>query len=66
MPLVRNITSDDLGFAGLVVPAGEAVEVSKNMAARMVETLPDKFRMARKAKNRSMAGSKRAKNRAAS
>ena len=65
MPLVRNITTDDLGYAGLTIPAGEAIEVAAGVAKRMTEAMPDKFRMARKTKNRSMAD-KQSENRAVS
>ena len=49
---IRNITTDDLGYQGQVFKAGEAVEVSASQAKAMTESLPDRFRMVRKAKNR--------------
>ena len=46
MARVKNVTEDDLGWAGVIVPAGGVVEVSEGEAARMVESNPGKFGLA--------------------
>ena len=44
MPLVKNITTDDLHFQGLEIPAGQTVEVSPDTAGRMTLGHPQKFK----------------------
>ena len=58
MSLIRNITTDDLGYKGQVFPAGKAIEVSAAQAKAMTEAMPDRFRMARNSNNRSMQDKK--------
>ena len=55
MTKIRNITTDDLGYNGLIIPAGKTADVPTAQAKRMAEAMPDRFRLARKAPNRSMA-----------
>ena len=46
MALVKNLTDDELGWAGVIVPAGGVVEVSEGEAARMAGSNPGKFGLA--------------------
>ncbi len=46
MARVKNLTEDDLGWAGVTVPAGGVVEVAEGEAARMVGSNPGKFGLA--------------------
>ena len=48
MARVKNLTQDDLGWAGVIVPAGGVVEVAEGEAARMVGSNPGKFGLAGK------------------
>ena len=43
MALVKNLTQDDLGWAGVTVPAGGVAEVAEGEAVRMVGSNPGKF-----------------------
>jgi hypothetical protein len=63
MTKIRNITTDDLGYNGLIIPAGKTADVPAAQAKRMVEAMPDRFRLARNSSNRSMAD-KKSENRA--
>ena len=46
MARVKNLTRDELGWAGVIVPAGGVVEVAEGEAARMVGSNPGKFGLA--------------------
>ena len=46
MARVKNLTNDELGWAGVIVPAGGGVEVSDGEAGRMVGSNPGKFGLA--------------------
>jgi len=52
---VKNITTDDLGYKGQSFPAGQAVDVPAGQAKAMSESMPDRFRLVKRAKNRKMA-----------
>ena len=40
---IRNITTDDLGWNGVVIPAGGTEWVSEAFGTRMVKAHPQKF-----------------------
>ena len=46
MARVKNLTDDELGWAGVTVPAGGVVEVAEGEAARMIGSNPGKFGLA--------------------
>ncbi len=53
MAKIKNITTDDVGYRGIRIPAGASIEVDEKDAVKMTATLPDKFELA---EDRSMAG----------
>lgn len=44
--LITNVTDDDLGFAGFIVPAGDTVIVPEPTANKMASMNPTKFKRA--------------------
>ena len=48
MARIKNLTDDELGWAGVIVPAGGVVEVSEGEAVRMIGSNPAKFGLAGK------------------
>lgn len=56
MARVKNITTDDLGYKGQIFPAGKPVELPAGQAEAMAESMPDRFRLMRKSRNRKISG----------
>ena len=49
MAKIKNITTDDLGYKGQTFEAGQAAEVPEKQAKAMSESMPDRFRLVKKA-----------------
>jgi len=55
MAKIKNLTTDDLGYRGEIFPAGETVEVSDTQAKAMSDSMPDRFRLVKRTRNRKVS-----------
>ncbi len=52
---IKNLTTDDLGYQGVVFLAGKTVEIDKAVAEKMADAMPDRFRLVKKSTNRKVS-----------
>ena len=52
---IKNLTTDDLGYQGVVFLAGKTVEIENDIAERMANSMPDRFRLVKRSTNRKVS-----------